>query len=209
MAKSVLSLSSLIFTGVAFLGCATTPPPPATPAPSPAISREKRDLEGAPAWVMKGCAAFSGEKKKPVCGVGLIAGMNNPALARSAAQGRGRTEIARTLELRIKAMLKDYQDNVQGGPGNKQNDERNITDVSKQVTARTLSGTRLEDSWVSNGGTFYALMVLDVDIFREQVKNMNQLDEQFRQAIVDRAEKSFAELDAATEGQLPPVESQQ
>jgi hypothetical protein len=38
---------------------------------------------------------------------------------------------------------------------------------------------------------------------------MSQLDEQVRQAIVDRAEQSFAELDASTEGQLPPLESQQ
>jgi hypothetical protein len=54
----------------------------------------------------------------------------------------------------------------------------------------------LEDTWVSDSGTFYALMVLDVNAFRDQVKGMNQLDEQVRQAIVERAEKSFDELDS-------------
>ena len=53
----------------------------------------------------------------------------------------------------------------------------------------------MEDTWVSDSGTFYALMVLDVNAFRDQVKGMNQLDEQVRQAIVERAEKSFDELE--------------
>jgi hypothetical protein len=209
MAKLGFSLASLIFTGAAFLGCATTPPPPPLAAPAPAVSPMKADLADAPAWVKKGCGAFFGEKKKLVCGVGAIGGMTNPGLARSAAESRGRTEIARSLKLRCKSMLKDYQAAVQGGPGNKLNNEQYITDTSKQVTAMTLSGSRLEDSWVSNGGAFYALVVLDVDVFRDQIKNMSQLDEQVRQAIVDRAEQSFSELDASTEGQLPPLESQQ
>jgi hypothetical protein len=106
-------------------------------------------------------------------------------------------------------MIKDYQGAVQGGPGNKLNNEQFVTDTTKQITDMTLSGTRLEDTWVSTQGTFYALMLLDVDTFRDQLKGMNQLDEQVRQAITERAEKSFAELDEATEGNLPPLEGQQ
>ncbi len=211
MSKLAVSLSTLIFTGSALLGCATTPPPPPPPVapPPPAVSPMKTDLADAPAWVKKGCGAFFGEKKKLVCGVGAVGGMTNPGLARTAAEGRGRTEIARSLKVRCKSMLKDYQAAVQGGPGNKLNNEQYITDTGKQITDMTLSGTRLEDSWVSNAGSFYALMVLDVDAFRDQIKNMSQLDEQVRQAIVDRAEQSFAELDASTEGPLPPLEPEQ
>jgi uncharacterized lipoprotein NlpE involved in copper resistance len=162
----------------------------------------------APVWIRKGCGAFFGEKKKMVCGVGVIGGMTNPGLARSAAEARGRTEIATSLKVRCKSMLKDYQAAVQGGPGNKLNNEQYVSDTSKQITDMTLSGTRLEDSYVSDKGTFYALVVLDVNAFRDQVKGMNQLDEQIRQAIVERAEQSFSELDAATEGELPALESQ-
>ncbi len=209
MSKVAFTLCIAVLAANGLVGCASAPPPrPAPVAASPApISQMKRDLEGAPAWVKKGCGAFFGEKKKLVCGVGAIGGMTNPALARSAAEGRGRTEIARSLKVRCKSMLKDYQAAVQGGPGNKLSNEQYITDTSKQITDMTLSGTRLEDSWVSDGGTFYALMVLDVEGFRDQVKTMQQLDEQVRQAIVERAEQSFAELDASTEGQLPPLES--
>jgi hypothetical protein len=164
-------------------------------------------MVGAPKWVQMGCGAFFGEKKKVLCGVGAIGGMTNPGLARSAAEGRARSEIARSLQVRVKAMLNDYQAATQGGAGNKLDNEQHVEDVSRQITNMTLSGTRLQDSWISNPGTFYALVVLDVDAFRDQLKNMNQLDEQVRDAIVQRAERKFEELDAQTEGALPPLDS--
>ena len=209
MARSPLCLAVII--GSISLGCATTPPPPPPGTQATAVNPLKKEVMDpkAPVWIRKGCGAFFGEKKKLVCGVGSIAGMTNPGLARSAAEGRGRSEIARSLKVRCKNMLKDYQAATQGGPGNKLNNEQYVTDTSKQITDMTLSGTRLEDSWVSDGGTFYALMVLDVEAFRDQVRKMNQLDEQARQAIVQHAEDSFAELDAATEGELPALDVQQ
>jgi len=210
MTKTSIALC-LAFVGTTLsAGCASAPPPPppARPAgPTNALRQEVMD-PAAPAWIRKGCGAFFGEKKKLICGVGAIASMTNPALARSAAEGRGRTDIARSLKTRCKSMLKDYQAVVQGGPGNKLANEQYVTDTSKQIADMTLNGTRLEDTWVSTKGTYYALVVLDVDKFRDQLKDMNQLDEQIRQAIVERAEKSFSELDAETEGALPPVEEQ-
>jgi LPP20 lipoprotein len=186
-------------------GCATAPPPPppAPPAPKNALQAE---LVGAPKWVTMGCAAAFEGKKTGVCGVGGIAGMTNPALARTAAEGRGRTEIARSLKVRVKAMLKDYAAVTKGGPGNKLSNEEHLEDASKQITDTTLSGTRLQDTWISNAGTFYALVVLDTSAFRDGVKDMKQLDEATRAAIVERADKSFGELDAATESSLPPLD---
>ena len=61
-----------------------------------------------------------------------------------------------------------------------------------------MSGTRLEDTWISNAGTFWALVVLDTESFKDSVQNMRQLDEAMRTAIIERADKSFAELHAAT-----------
>ncbi len=182
------------------LGCASAPPPPppAAPAPTNALQAE---LVGAPKWVSMGCAAHFGDKKNAVCGVGAIAGMTNPALARTAAEGRGRTEIARSLKLRVKAMLKDYAAVTKGGPGAKLNNEEHIEDVSKQITDTTLSGTRLQDTWISNTGTWYALMVLDTEAFKESLKaEQNNLDEKTRAAIVERADKAFSEIDQETEG---------
>jgi len=199
------TFSTAAVLALALAGCASTPPPP--PAAPPPHNVLQADLVGAPKWVQMGCGAFFGEKKKLVCGVGAIGGMTNPGLARSAAEGRARTEIARSLQLRVKSMLNDYGSATQGGPGNKLNNEQHVEDVSRQITNMTLAGTRLQDTWISNAGTFYALVVLDIDTFRDQMKNMNQLDEQVRAAIVERAERKFEELDALTEGPLPPLDS--
>ena len=121
-------------------------------------------------------------------------------MLRTAAQGRGSTEIARSLSLQVKSMLKDYQSTTTGGEyfGEQANDEQHIEDVSKQVTNITLSGTRLEDTWVSNSGTLYALMVLNLEAFKDSIQKMGQLDERVRAAVVERADKGFAELDKET-----------
>ncbi|HEX7597837.1 MAG TPA: LPP20 family lipoprotein [Polyangia bacterium] len=174
---------------LALVGCGSSPPKPQN-----ALQAE---LVGAPKWASGACQ-LGLQNKKGICGTGSVSGMTNVSLARSAAEGRARTELARSLQTKVKAMLKDYQAATQGGPGNKTASEQHIEDVSKQITDTTLSGTRLEDTWISNAGTFWALVVLDTDAFKDSMSNMKQLDERMRAAIVQRADKAFDELDNAT-----------
>ena len=171
------------------VGCGSSPPKPQN-----ALQAE---MVGAPKWAQGACQ-LGLQNRKSICGTGSVAGMTNISLARSAAEGRARTELARSLQTRVKAMLKDYQAATQGGPGNLTASEQHIEDVSKQITDTTLSGTRLEDTWISNAGTFWALVVLDTDAFKDSMNNMKQLDERMRAAIVKRADKAFSELDDAT-----------
>jgi hypothetical protein len=194
---------------LSLLGCASAPPPPppaapppapAAPPPPPPQNAMQAELVGAPKWVLMGCAGYFGDKKDKVCGVGAIAGMTNPAMARTAAEGRGRTEIARSIKVKVKAMLSDYSGVTKGGPAGKLNNEEQLEDAAKQITNLTLSGTHLQDTWVSNTGTWYTLMVLDMDAFKASLKSNNQLDEQTRAAIAERADKAFAEIDRETEG---------
>jgi hypothetical protein len=179
-------------------GCAgTRPKPPAT------VVRE--ELAGAPCWVTRGggCYFKEAERAKYICGVGSVGGTRNVGLAREAAMGRARTEIARSLAVRVTSMLKDYQATTTGGVefGTSAADEQYITDVSKQITDMTLSGTEIVDSWTSDSGTYYALCRLNVDGFKDTVRRMTALSESVRQAVVDRADKAFEELDRATNGQ--------
>lgn len=171
------------------LGCGTS-----SSKPHNALQAE---MVGAPKWVQGTCQSGL-QNKKAMCGTGSVAGMTNIALARSAAEGRARTELARNLQARVKAMLEDYQAGTQGGPENKTASEQHIEDVSKQITDTTLSGTRREDTWISDSGTLWALVVLDTDSFKDSLQNMKQLDERIRAAIVQRADNAFSELDAAT-----------
>lgn len=159
------------------------------------------EFAGAPDWVTRGCSAYWGDDAGArVCGVGSVAGTKNISLARTAAIGRARTEIARSLETKVKAMLKDYQATTTGGDefGTAAADEQHIEDVSKQVSQITLSGTTLQDSWVSSSGTLYALVALDVDSFNDSMSKMTNLSETIRKAVQERSRAAFEELDEET-----------
>ncbi|HLV60265.1 MAG TPA: LPP20 family lipoprotein [Fredinandcohnia sp.] len=171
-------------------GCSTTPEPPGE-----AIDSELAD---APEWVRRGCSNYWKEDApRRICGVGAMGGTRNAALARTGAMTRARTEIARSLQVQVEAMLRDYQATTTGGEefGLAANDEQHVEDVSRQITEMSLSGTELVDSWISRNGTFYALVALDVESFRQTVSKMEQLSEAVRRAIIERAEKAFDDLD--------------
>jgi hypothetical protein len=179
---------SLALLGIV-VGCGSSPAKPQN-----ALQAE---LVGSPPWVSGPCQAGL-SNKKAVCGKGSVSGMTNISLATSAAEGRARTELARSLQTHVKAMLKDYQAATQGGPENKTASEQHIEDVSKQITDMTLSGTRLQDTWPSPTGTFWALVVLDTESFKDSLTQMKGLDDRERAAIIHRADKAFSELDDAT-----------
>lgn len=184
------SMGTVLFTFalVALVGCGSTGPK----EPGSVIEKE---LDGAPDWVLKG----KGADGKQIYGVGAVGGTRNVALARSTAQGRGRTEIARSLEVTVQSMLKDYQSTTSGGEyfGRAANDEQHIEDTAKQITDITLSGTRQDDHWISDTGTLYVLMALDVEDFKGAVDSMGQLNEDVREAVKERADAAFEELDRA------------
>lgn len=163
-------------------------------------------MEDAPAWATKDCAVYAKDKgeKPKLCGVGSVAGTGNIALARTAAEARARTDMARTLDLKVKAMLKDYQATTTGGEnfGTAAADEQHVEDVSKQITEMTLSGTRVEDTWISpHDGTYFVLMVLDAEAFKDAVGGMRNLSEAVRKAVIERADKAFQELERETKAQ--------
>lgn len=158
----------------------------------------RSEFAGAPTWVIEGCHGFAGEPEPTkLCGVGSFKGSSNISLARTAAMARGRTEIARSLGVKVRSMLKDYQATTSGGAefGEAASDEQHVVDVSKQITDISLTGTEIRDTWISNSGTYYTLMVLDVEQFEASVHGMKRLSESVRRAITERAEAAFAELD--------------
>ena len=203
---AVLVLALAVGLATSFAGCASKPK-----APEKVMSKE---YKGAPDWVVKNCTAYWGEKKgeKKVCGVGSVGSTRNMSLARTAAEARGRAEIAFMLENKVKAMVKDYQATTTGGEefGTTAADEQHIVSVSKQVTEMTLAGTELVDTWMSDNGTYYALIVYDAEKFKDAVSQMKTLSEALRKAIIDRADKAFQDMDneIQTQKQSRPAEQQ-
>ncbi len=164
------------------------------PSPKSALEAEMEDL---PKWALGKCEETL-KNKDALCASGSVQGMTSVSLARSAAEGRARTELARVLQVRVKSMLRDYQAAAQGGPNNDTSSEQYIEDTSKQITDVTLSGSRIEETFVSNTGTFWALVVLDLDAFKDSLQKANDLNDAVRAGIIERAERSFQQLDQAT-----------
>lgn len=158
-----------------------------------------QEMDGAPDWVKGGCP--SGKKGKAICSVGSIGGTRNVSLAREVAIERARAQMARSLQVMVMSMLKDYQATTTGGQefGTSAADEQHVILVSKTLTDRTLSGTEIVDSWVSSTGTYYALVVLDVEKFKDTVSKIQNLSESVRKAVIERADRAFGELDREIE----------
>lgn len=175
-------------------GCAGTTTPPSIETVM------GKEMDGAPNWVKgKGCP--DGDKNKAICSVGSMGGTRNVSLARETAIERARVQMARTLQDKVTAMLKDYQATTTGGQefGTSAADEQHVRDVSKTVTDMTISGSEIIDSWVSNTGTYYALVALDVEKFKDTVNKIQNLSESVRKAVIERADKAFEELDTEIE----------
>ncbi|MBR4531326.1 LPP20 family lipoprotein [bacterium] len=158
----------------------------------------KNEFDGAPDWVLG-----SSSTAQQICGVGSAAGSRNVSMMRTTAMQRGRTEISRMLEIKVQAMLKDYQATTTGGEdfGKAANDEQHIVDVAKLITDTTLSGTEQKKTWNSDSGTYYVLMCADIEKFKDSVNNMSQLSESVRKAVTERADKVFDELSKEIEAQ--------
>ncbi len=182
---SKLNLVGLVVAGTVGLGCG------GPEKPKPTLQAE---LAGAPAWAKGSCLAGLPDHKG-LCGVGSVQGMTNVSLARSAAEGRARADLARGLQMGVKAMLREYQTATRSDVAG----EQHVEDLSKQITDGALSSARLQDTWVSDTGTFWALVVLDTAAFTDSLNSMKQLDDEVRAAIVQRAAKTLRELDASPE----------
>ena len=155
-------------------------------------------MDGAPAWVLQGCEGYP-NARGAICGVGSVQGTRNLQLARSTAQARGRTEVARILNVHVQAMLEDYQATVTGGDqlGIAADDEQLVTDVSRHVTDISLAGVRQVDTWVSrDGSTLFVLMMLDAEAVHTAISSMESLSPQIRAQVEAASRRAFDRLDA-------------
>jgi hypothetical protein len=199
--RSIARCAAALLLALAFVAChtPTLPTPPATPA-----EVMPQEMSGAPDWVTKSCRThWDDDSEAHLCAVGAVAGTLNPALARTAAIARARTELARSIETQVQALLKDYQSTATGGGqfAEKTGDEQYISDTSKQITDTSIAGTMLENSWVSPNGTYYVMISLDLETFRESIGRDQSLPESTRSAIAERAKAAFDELAAEIDKQ--------
>ena len=156
------------------------------------------EFAGAPGWVLQGCSAFWGDDGGArLCGVGDAKVGSNRSMARTKATSRARVEIARTLETKVKNMIKDLQEQVTDGDSEMTAEQFTTTTIS--LSKATLNGTSVMDTWYSASGQIYTLVALDVESFSNSVQAMDEMSDRLRVFIEARAEKSFMELDEEME----------
>lgn len=156
------------------------------------------EFEGAPNWVLQGCSAFWGDDGGArICGVGDAKVGRSMSIARTKATSRARAEISRTLESKVKNMIKDFQEQVTDGESEMSAEQFSSTTVT--LSKATLNGTSVQDSWISKTGQLYMLVALDVEAFENSLAEMDQMSDRLRTFIESRARKSFAELDEEME----------
>ena len=152
--------------------------------------------DGSPAWVNRGSGAYEGEHGKCFYGVGLLAGVQNPALARQTVDNRARGEIAKMFDLYIASMMKDYQRSTTAGDMQSSAEEQDIVSAQKTITEVTLRGVEVRDHWTDpQSGTIYGLAVLDVNGIMKSLEQAKHLNTRIRNYVRANARRAFNDLD--------------
>jgi ribosomal protein S20 len=156
------------------------------------------EFAGAPEWVLQGCGAYWGDDGGArLCGVGEARLGSSMSIARTKATSRARAEISRTLETKVKNMIKDFQEEVTDGESEMTAEQFSSTTVA--LSKATLNGTQVQQTWVSPSDRLYILVALDVEAFDASVREMDEMSDRLRTFIESRSRKSFEELEEQME----------
>jgi hypothetical protein len=186
MKKTNVAVLAVLIIAVVFLtfGCASSP-------------KESADSAAkGPEWVMKGSGAFDVDGTKVFYGVGAASGIKNKALLRQTADNRARAEIARTMEVYVASLTKDYMASTTAGDMSQSSEEQHVETALKTFTKATLHGAQIVDRWMDPAdGSMYSLCELDLLAFKEALDNYKELDAKVRDFVRDNAERMHDELE--------------
>ncbi len=152
----------------------------------------------APEWVNKGSGAFKDTAGAPVFyGVGIAQGIRNRALSVTAADDRGRAEIAKIMNSYVTVLTKDYMASTTAGAMDKSSEEQLVTQTMKNFAKFTLHGATPIDHWKDPAdGTMFALVKLDMSAVKKSLDESKELDAKVRDYVKANAEKAHDELAA-------------
>ena len=155
----------------------------------------------APDWVNKGTGAMKDKDGKQVFyGVGSVQGVRNIPMARTAADDRGRGEIAKIMNSYVTSLTKDYMASITAGDMSKSSEEQMVSQTLKNFAKFTLHGSVPIDHWVDRSdptsNIVYSLVKLDMAAVQASLAESKELDAKVRDYVKANAEKAFDELSA-------------
>jgi triphosphoribosyl-dephospho-CoA synthetase len=152
--------------------------------------------DGTPKWVRRGSGAYDGDHGKAFYGVGLVTGIQNPALRRQTADNRARGEIAKMFDLYVAAMMKDYQRSTTAGNFKASAEEQDVVSAQKTITEVVVRGIEIRDHWTDpTTGTSHALAVLQLQNVMKSLGDMRKLNTRVRDYVRANARRAFNDLD--------------
>jgi hypothetical protein len=151
----------------------------------------------APEWVNKGSGAFKDGGQSVFYGVGLVQGIQNRALAVSAADDRARAEIAKIMNNYIAVLSKGYMASTTAGDMQKSSEEQHVQSTLKSFAKFTLHGAQIIDHWKDPAdGTLFSLCKLDMASIKKTLDEAKELDSKVRDYVRTNFEKAHDELAA-------------
>jgi len=186
--KKILATTALAFTLVGLTGCGNT---------QPDIEQCSIDGKQAPQWVCDGGATMEG-------GIFAVGSAEKSPLGisfqKTEAVAAARDALARQISVKVKNMFKQFQATT--GIGDAQTAEKATQNVSKQVAAQTLAGSKVLKTWISPKGTMFVLVGMpDPNAVKQAVKQAVKTTLHNDQALWQefKAKKADEELEAAVD----------
>ena len=170
------------------VGCGETAATLTAPAANPAA--QKRELEAGPDWIHEDCQRYLAQPG--LCGVGVVAGIRNPALARETAESRGCALIGRQLDDLINQVRREAKGSI--GADSHVEEWEHTESASERVSSVRMVGCRPTKLWASETGTLYALTTVESGGLAANLQRHKGLAPSIRDEVVRRAEKLFDEF---------------
>ena len=152
---------------------------------------------GTPGWVRQ-----TPQSKTAIYAVASWPRMLNEQEARDKAKAAARNELAKTLQVRVRGVLIDWQSQTKGSWGAHGHDEDFIATISKETLDVSMSGSQIVSVWcdrkgtVSLWGTWWALAKLDKSSLAEELHSKaREALAQVTQASKDRSPEEQAKIE--------------
>ncbi|MBI4553590.1 MAG: LPP20 family lipoprotein [Candidatus Latescibacteria bacterium] len=159
-------------------------------------SRQLTPTEDRPKWIDQGAGFFKGDKGKAFYAVGSASNVSSPSLRRNVADAQARADLARVFKTKVENLVKVYSRSISGGLDNRESPEQFAQEATKVFTSMELSGAQIVNRYYDQKErTEYALAMLDVTAFKNQVEQMRELSREMQELIKENADKAFQELE--------------
>jgi hypothetical protein len=152
---------------------------------------------GAPAWVAQ--TSFIDENGT-ICGVGVVQGVSNIALARSTASTRARREVAAVLEVYVGGYLEESQAATTDMSAGLAAEQQHTEAATREVVDQMMSGVVVDQLWQDPySGAVYALARLSSADVLAALEQSRQLSAAVRERIRADHQAAMGRLDRLIE----------